>query len=342
MKSQELAIKSVCPTYAVPGGEITISCQGFEPGLPDSAQVLFGESRAEILSASAERVVVRVPENWQAPGIMLRVHKKNSPVFPCILASRVATDLHPVANPVVAPDGAVITTISGSRGQRHPQSLMRVSRDGAVEALPCEILNPTGLAFGPDGQLYISSRADGTILRYTNFEHLDTVAEDLGVPCGIVFDREGALYVGDRTGNIYRIDSAGTRIHFATLPPSVSAFHLAVDAERSLYVTGPTLTMRDPLYRIDRAGKIEILLQGFARPQGLAFSPEGDLWIATAFAGKKGVFRYSFRSKELVHQVAGPTLVGLAFDVHGSFLADNHSIYRLQMGLPSGNLIDQR
>ncbi len=326
------------PAIAMPGGEITLECLGFKPGLPPFSKVLFGDTRAEIVSASAERVVVRVPENSKALGITLCVGDISSPVFPCALASRLATELHPVANPVIAADGTIITTISGSRGQRHPQSLMRVSRNGKVSAFPCEILNPTGLAFGPDGQLYISSRAEGTILRYTNYEHLDVVAEDLGVPCGIVFDQEGSLYVGDRTGKIYRIDTAGKRSEFASLPPSISAFHLAIDAESNLYVTGPTLTMRDPLYRINRAGEVDILLKGLARPQGLAFSPEGDLWIAAAYGGKKGVFRYSIRSQNLVHHIAGPMLVGLALDTHDSFLVDTHSIYRLQLGVASGKL----
>ncbi len=327
---------AVNPAIAVPGGEIRVDCRGFEPGLPDYARVMFGETRAEIISASAGRVTVRVPENWQAAGVTLWVGKRSSPIFPLSLASRLATDLHPVTNPVIASDGTVITTISGSRGNHHPQSLMKVSRDGEVKAFPCDILNPTGLAFGPDGQLYISSRADGTVLRYTDYEHLDTIAEDLGVPCGIVFDREGFLYVGDRTGRIYRIDPAGTRTDFASLPPSVSAFHLAIDAEHNLYVTGPTLAMRDPLYRITRTGKVDEFLKGFARPQGLAFSPEGDLWIAAAYGGKKGVFRYSFRSEELVQHVAGPMLVGLALDSRDAFLADNHSIYRLETGSAPG------
>lgn len=338
MKSEQPTIKAVTPQIAVPGGEITIDCMDFRPGLPPYARVVFGDTRAEIVSASAERIVVRVPDNANALGIAVCVGDRTSPVFPCTLASRLATDLHPVANPVIAADGTIITTISGSRGQQQSPSLVRVTREGEVTGFSCEIMNPTGLAFGPDGQLYISSRAEGTVLRYTDFEHLEVIAEDLGVPCGIVFDKEGSMYVGDRTGKIYRIDAAGKRTEFASLPASVAAYHLAMDGEGNLYVAGPTLAMRDPIYRIGRGGKVEVLLQGFARPQGLAFSPEGDLWVAAAYAGKKGVLRYSSRSHELVHHIAGPMLVGLAMDTRDCFLVDSRSIYRIQPGSPSRKL----
>ena len=121
----------------------------------------------------------------------LQVGEAVSDVFPFNLATRLATDLHPVANPVVAPDGTIITTISGARGQQVPQPLIRVTRRGDKIPYQCEITNPTGLAFSKDGQLYISSRHDGTVLRYTNFEQLEVFAEDLGVPCGMVFDSNG-------------------------------------------------------------------------------------------------------------------------------------------------------
>jgi len=331
-------ITAVTPPIGVPGGEISIRCRGFKPGLPTSAKVLFGETQATIVSASAERVVVKLPESPRTLGIALSVNGAASPIFPFMLGTRLAASLHPVANPVIAPDGTIITTISGSRGQQSPRPLIKVSRSGEATPFPCEIMNPTGLAFGPDGQLYISSRGEGTVLRYTDYEHLEVVADDLGIPCGIAFDAEGRLYVGDRTGKIHRIDAAGRREEFASIPPSVSAFHLALDVDGILYVTGPTLAMRDPVYRISRTGEVTVLLDGFARPQGLAFSSEGDLWIAAAYGGKKGVFRYSMSSRELVHHIAGPMLVGLALGAEDIFLADNNSIYWIQMGGPPGRL----
>jgi sugar lactone lactonase YvrE len=196
----------------------------------------------------------------------------------------------------------------------------------------CEVMNPTGLAFGPDGQLYISSRSEGVVFRYADCERLEPVAENLGVCCGIVFDSAGMLYVGDRTGKIYRIDASGNSEEFAHLEPSVSAYHLAVDYSDNLYVTGPTISVRDSLYRIDKSGKVTALLSGLARPQGLAFAPDGALWIAASYGGRKGVFRYPPAGGELTHHVAAPMLVGLAINSEDVFMVDGNSVYWLQTG----------
>lgn len=331
MDTQEgLYIIGVSPISGVPGGELVINCRGFNPGL--SSKVFFGEVEASIVSASSDRVIVRLPESPQCLGITLQIDNTGSAIFPFSLAARLAADMHPVANPVVAPDGTLITTISGSRGQQIAQPLIRVTKRGDKIPFPCEIMNPTGLAFSKDGQLYISSRHDGTVLRYLNFEQLEIVAEDLGIPCGIAFDSKGFLYVGDRTGKIYRIDSSGNKDEFAILEPSISAYHLAIDAEDRLYVTGPTFSMRDCLYRFSKAGALEVLIQGLARPQGMAFLPDGDfLLLAAGFQGKKGIFSFSLKSGDLQHYMTAPTLVGLAVAGQDIFLADSNSIYHAQL-----------
>ena len=299
-----LSISSVTPPSGVPGGEIVIACRGFKPDV--TSKVLVGEVEALIMSASDNRIIARLPESPQSLGLALKVGRTLSAVFPFSLAAKLATNLHPVANPVIGPGGTVVTTISGGRGQQIPQPLIRVTKRGDKIPYNCEIMNPTGLAFSKDGQLYISSRNDGTVLRYTNFEHLEVVAEDLGIPCGIAFDSKGLLYVGDRTGKIHRIDANGGKDEFAILEPSISAYHLAIDNEDRLYVTGPTLSMRDSLFRFSREGKPETLFSGLARPQGMAFLPNCDLLISAGYEGKKGIFRYSPNDHSLSHYIAAP------------------------------------
>jgi len=328
-RSQSLTILGTMPSLGLPGGELSIDCRGFTPGL--SSKVYLGEVEAPVISASENRIIARLPESPKCLGLVLEVGQKRSALFPFSLATRLAADLHPVTSPVVDPEGNIITTISGSRGQQVAQPLVRLTKRGGKTHFPCEIMNPTGLAFSNDGQLYISSRSDGTVLRYTGFEHLEVVAEDLGVPCGLAFDSKGLLYVGDRSGRIFRIDPSGNREEFARLEPSISAYHLAIDNEDRLYVTGPTFAMRDSLIRLSRNGIAEVLVQGLARPQGMAFLPDGDLLICAAFQGKKGIFRYSPVNGNIQHYMAAPVLVGLALAGQDMFLAGNSSIYWIQL-----------
>jgi sugar lactone lactonase YvrE len=326
---KDLMIVGAAPLIGVSEGEVVLDCRGFVPGL--TSRVLLGEIEASIVSASEDRIIVRLPESPRCLGISLKTGEGDSAVFPYNLASRLATDLHPVMNPVVAPDGSLITTISGGRGQQVPQPLVRVTKRGDKIPFQCEIMNPTGLAFSKDGQLYISSRHDGTVLRYTNYENLHVVAEDLGIPCGIVFDSNGMLYVGDRTGKIYKVGPSGNKEEFASLEPSISAYHLAIDSENRLYVTGPTFSIRDNLYRISQGGEVEVLVRGLARPQGMAFLPDGDLLISTAYQGKKGIFRYSPARDSLNHFIAAPVMVGLAIAGRDIYLASGNSIYWIQL-----------
>ena len=320
-----LRITGVFPLSGVPDGRLTVRCRAFEPGL--ESKVFLGEVEAFIISASEDSVLIQLPESPYSLGLILHAGGETSPLFPFNLAVRLASELHPVMNPVVAPDGSIITTISGGRGQESDTPLVRVTRQGDKIPYSCEIVNPTGLAFSPDGQLYISSRHEGMVLKYTNFENIDVVAEDLGIPCGLVFDSKGNLYAGDRTGRIWKIDKTGRKEEFVVLEPSISAYHLAIDHEDRIYLTGPTFAARDCLYRISREGNVETLLRGLARPQGMAFLPDGDLLVAAGYKGKKGIFRYSPSDGSLRLYIAAPISVGLAVADQKAYLATGNALY---------------
>jgi sugar lactone lactonase YvrE len=122
---------------------------------------------------------------------------------------------------------------------------------------------------------------------------------------------------------------------FATLPSSVAAFHLAFGPDGWLYVTAPTLSPRDPVYRISPEGALETFCDGLGRPQGLAFDSDGHLYVVDAVAGSSAVYR--FRSdrpglKECV--LSGGALLGLAFDpLGGLVVSSSETVYRLDVGL---------
>ena len=135
--------------------------------------------------------------------------------------------------------------------------------------------------------------------------------------------------MGDRSGTIFRVDANGRATTFASLPASVAAFHLAVGPDDALFVTGPTLSSYDELYRIASDGTITTRYARFGRPQGLAFDPRGALFVVEALAGSSGLYRVPpSGAPELV--LAAPGLIGVAFDTSGGMVvASNDTAYRL-------------
>src|SRR5204862_8309063 len=167
------------------------------------------------------------------------------------IAAPFATGLHQVDNPVFDRDGNLYVTYSGTRGQQVPVSIFRVRPNRTRETFSSGIVNPASMAIDPQGRLYASSRFEGTVYRVLQDGSVEPFATDLGVACGLAFAADGALFVGDRSGTIFKLDREGHASTFASLPPSVAAFHLAYGPpgrDAALYVTGPTLSPYDTLY----------------------------------------------------------------------------------------------
>src|SRR6202011_1502280 len=130
------------------------------------------------------------------------------------------------------------------------------------------------IAFDRAGQMYVSSRFDGTVYRVAPNGTMAPYAEGMGVATGIAFYHAENLYVGDRSGTIFKIARDRQIFVFATLEPSVSAYHLAVGPRGDLFVTGPTTSSFDSVYKVDPHGRVSTFYRGLGRPQGLAIDIE--------------------------------------------------------------------
>src|SRR5215470_1733797 len=245
-----------------------------------------------------------------------------------------ATGLHQVDNPVFDSDGNLYVTYSGTRGQQVPVSIFKVRPNGTRETFSSGIVNATSMAFGPDGRLYVSSRFEGTVYRMNADGTFEAFARELGVACGLAFADDGSLFVGDRSGTLFRVDRSGNAQPFATLPGSIAAFHLAIGPDGAIYVTAPTLSTYDCVYRIEPDGSISTLDARFGRPQGIAFDANGTLFVVEALAGASGLYRLPRDGQpELV--LAGLNLVGVAFDSFGGLIVcSNETAFRLRHPSP--------
>ena len=327
-----IRILDVIPPASIPGGEIYIRWSGEQQrsfGRPD---ILFRHTRAHLISASADLIVVQVPEEALSGDLWISLNGKESNKVSCEVATVLTSSLHPVANPALDLEGGLYATFSGRRGEKVAHSIFKIEPSGLVQPFVADLMNPTGIAFDSLGEMFVSSRHDGSIYKITRYGEKSIYAKGMGVATGIAFDHDGNLYVGDRTGTIFKIDKKREIFVFATLEPSVSAYHLAFDDEQNLYVTGPTTSSYDHIYKITPNGNVSTYFTGLGRPQGIAFDAGGNLFAAASLSGRRGIVRVT-RKREAGIVVAGSNLVGLAFGFHRDlYLASGNSIFKLNFG----------
>src|SRR5438132_9455171 len=236
-------VTAVRPSWAIEGGRIVIEGTDFPVDRPRLPGVQIGGVDARVVQASSTSLTVIVPGGLASGSTPIRIEgvAYGDLALFIDIAAEFATGLHQVDNPVFDRDGNLYVTYSGTRGQQVPVSIFRVRPNGTRETFCTGLVNPTSMALGPEGDLYVSSRFEGTVYRVTPDGAVTPFATDLGVPCGLAFDREGTLFVGDRSGTIFRLDRAGHAATHALVPSSVAAFHLAFGPDQALYVTAPTL-----------------------------------------------------------------------------------------------------
>ena len=322
-------IDAVEPSAALPGGEVRIIGSGLRPHELRRPRVQFGDVEGAVVISSDQFLVARVPEGAHSGPVVVAADGHESNPHDVRVAVTIAENLHPVTNPALDLEGNIYVTFSGSRGQKVPVAIYKIDTNYNVKPFLAEMMNATAIAFDREGQMYVSSRYDGTVYRVAPNGTMSAYAEGMGVATGLAFDREQNLYVGDRSGTIFKIARDRQIFVFATLEPSVSAYHLAFSPAGNLFVTGPTTSSFDAVYQIDPHGSVSTFFRGLGRPQGIAFDQTGNLYVASSLRGKRGIVRIT-PDKHANLMVAGQALVGLAFAPgRSAVLATTNAVHHL-------------
>ncbi|HMJ08103.1 MAG TPA: hypothetical protein VK468_03805 [Pyrinomonadaceae bacterium] len=330
-------IVSISPPYAIPGGEIAVECTGFSVSRDATHGCLIAGNICRLVAASSSRVLALVPEDVGRDDrdVFLESGGDESGPHPITVGEKLIDDMHIVANPAIDPkDDSLVITRSGSRGQSLPTTLFRLEADGYIDELPASVMNPTGVAFDREGNLFVTNRSDGWVVQIDRGEDATTFAAGLGVATGIAFDSAGTMYVGDRSGTVYRIPEPGLIETFAVLEPSVAAYHMAFGPDDRLYLTAPALASHDAVHVIDRDGTVDTYFRGFGRPQGIAFDVDGNLYVAASYKGRHGIARIEPGGERAEMFVAGMNVVGLCFTRAGDMIvATGDTAYSLPLGI---------
>jgi sugar lactone lactonase YvrE len=355
LKAEGPKLISLKPAAAMPGGEVELRGSGLQ-GAQENVlpRVMVGDTSVHLALSRPGRTVIRIPDGTISGDVVLERGGNPSNALDLKVAVPMAENLHPVGNPAVDADGTVYATVSGARGQSVPVSIFSIARDFQVRPFVRGLLNATGLAFGPDGYLYASSRAEGTVYRISPEGAMSSYAEGMGIATGIAFDGQGNLFVGDRSGTIFKVGpdkgpSSGTLTGgtltdreifvYATLEPSIAAYHLAFNDQGTLFVTGPTTSSNQAVYAIDRDGETTVFYRGLGRAQGLALDVDGNLYVAASLRGQRGIVKIT-PEREASLAVSGNDLVGLAFLEDGcAALATKDALYHVALDIEGRKLV---
>jgi hypothetical protein len=322
-------IESIEPAAGLPGGEVRILGTGLNPQGLRRPRVRFGDVDGSVVVSTHRFVIARVPDGAQSGPLRLTINEETSNPQDFRVGTTIAENLHPVTNPAIDADGNLYVTFSGSRGQKVPVAIFKIDTNYIVKPYLADMMNATSIAFDREGQMYVSSRFDGTVYRVARNGTMASYAEGMGIATGIAFDRDQNLYVGDRSGTIFKINRERDIFVFATLEPSVSSYHLAFHPNGDLYVTGPTTSSVDSVHRITPNGDVSVFFKGLGRPQGLAFDVNGNCYVAASLNGRRGIVRITPEAKASM-AIAGQGLVGLCFAAGRSvILAGTNAVHRL-------------
>src|SRR3989449_965908 len=204
-----------------------------------------------------------------------------------------------------------------------------------------------GVAVTADGARYVSDRGAGSVYRVSAVGALSIALKRLDRPAGLALDAEGRLLIAEEgAGRILRLEPSGA---LTVLVTGIKKPRWMAAADGSLYISAHRQIPRDdgrrgraPRDDADASGEEAILplaphgtpatvadgqLTDFVAylidPQGLAFGPDGALYLADGKAGRLLEFRapsaLTLRAPAFTNQspvtVSGTTTPGARVDL---------------------------
>lgn len=215
---------------------------------------------------------------------------------------------------------------------------------------------PEGPAFDGLGNLYFVNWSTSSIVKLTPAGTATEFFNTGGIPAGLAFHRDGALFVADEGDDIHGLlrVSGGQATILANSydeTPLNGANDLVFDRQGTVYFSDPwQSSLANPIggfYRLSPELHLERLDKGLAFPNGVALSPSGDaVYLAETYRNR--ILRYAIDGhgrvgpREEFAQLPGdhgPD--GMAFDEVGNLYVAHYGGGRVAIFNSSGELFDE-
>ncbi len=248
-----------------------------------------------------------------------------------------------------SPNSIFVASYNSDTVQQYDSNTGR--SDGAFVSLGSGgLVNPVDPIIGPDGNLYVSSKTDGNVLRFDGrtgafLEVFVTSgpASAAIAPDGITFGPDGDLYVvDDISGNVLRYDgTTGAFLGVFAVGSPGAGGDLVFGTNGHLYVDSNSNNL---IEEFDSTGAfVRSLGSGtnLTNPTGLAFGPDGLLDVASS--GNDEILRFNATTGAFVDTfAAGEALdypIGLEFGPDGNLYASNGNIDTVVRYDATGNFL---
>lgn len=213
--------------------------------------------------------------------------------------------------------------------------------------------SPEGPAFDREGNLYFVNWLSSSVVKLTPDGVATEVFNTGGVPAGLAFHPDGSLYVADEGDDIHGIMriADGTATILANEfegQPLNGANDLVFDRDGVLYFSDPwRTTLENPVggfYRLFPDGALERIDHGLAFPNGVAISPAGDaVYLAETLHNR--ILRYAILPdgaigprEEFAFLPGGTGPDGMAFDEAGHLYVAHFGGGKVAIFDPTGQM----
>ena len=233
--------------------------------------------------------------------------------------------------------------------------LGELGKPGAMEAVVTGYNSPEGPCFGRDGSLFFVNWLTSSIVRVALDGTASEFTNTGGIPAGLAFHPDGTLYVadeGDQWHGVLKVAPDGQITPWLQEYQGKAlngANDLVFDTKGVLYFSDPwRSSLQNPIggfYRAFPDGRLEQLDTGLAFPNGVAVAPDGSA-VYLAETGPNHILRYaittdgSVGTREVWATLEdGPGPDGMAFDVEGNLYVAHYGAARVDVVDRSGHVV---